>query len=201
MIDAKVKKDLGRFSLSAELHDDGFICLVGKNGSGKSTFLKTIAGQLTIDEGFVRLDEVDVTRLPVEKRGIVVVTPTSSIGHLDVDSHLRLGAKLRRLPLDDSRFASVKADLGIDFTGRARTLSLGMKERLSLATALLSSPKVILVDEAFSNLHERREFISTYRRLAREAGVDVVFSSQDESDASLADHSYAIADGRTEKRT
>lgn len=201
MIDARARKDLGKFSLSAELHDGGFICLVGKNGSGKSTFLKAIAGQLRIDEGFVRLGGTDVTRLPTEKRRIVMVTPASSIAHLDVDAHLKLGAKLRKLPLDDARIVQVKTELGINFTGRARTLSLGMRERLSLATALLSSPKVILVDEAFANLHDRREFVSAYRRLAQEAGIDVVFTSQDESDASLAEHLYTIADGSTEKRS
>ena len=201
LIDARARKDLGKFSLSAELHDGGFICLVGKNGSGKSTFLKAIAGQLRIDEGFVRLGGTDVTRLPTEKRRIVMVTPASSIAHLDVDAHLKLGAKLRKLPLDDARIVQVKTELGINFTGRARTLSLGMRERLSLATALLSSPKVILVDEAFANLHDRREFVSAYRRLAQEAGIDVVFTSQDESDASLAEHLYTIADGSTEKRS
>ncbi len=201
MIEARAMKELGRFSLSAEVHDGGFICLVGRNGSGKSTFLKAIAGQLSIDEGFVRVGGIDITRLPVEKRGVVMVTPGSSIAHLDVEAHLRMGAKLRKITLDHAHVERVKTDLGIDFRGRARTLSLGMRERLSLATALLSSPKVILVDEAFSNLHGRRDFISVYRKLAKEAGVDVIFSSQDDSDASLADHLYAIADGRTEKRS
>jgi molybdate/tungstate transport system ATP-binding protein len=201
VIEASAKKDIGKFSLSADLRDGGFICLVGRNGSGKSTFLRTISGQLRIDEGFVKVGGTDVTRLPPEKRGIVLVTPGSAIPHLDVDAHLRLGARLRKLRVDDARLERLKTELGIDFSGKARTLSLGMKERLSLATAIVSSPRAILVDEAFSNLHERRDFISTYRRLAQESGIDVVFSSQDESDAPLADHVYAIADGRTEKRS
>jgi molybdate/tungstate transport system ATP-binding protein len=201
MIDATIRKNLGRFSLSAELHDDGFICLAGRNGSGKSTFLRAISGFLEIDEGFVKVGGRDVTRLPVEQRRVVMVTPGSSIPNLSVDVHLTWGARLRRIHVDQAQVSRVKSDLGIDFTGRVKTLSLGMRERLALATALLSSPSAILVDEAFSNLHERAEFMNSYRRLTSEAGIDVVFSSQNQADASLADHLYVIAEGRTEKRS
>ncbi len=135
----------------------------------------------------------------MEQRGIVIVTPGSSIPHLTVDAHLRWGARLRGAPLDETRVSRVKAELGIDFKGKTRTLSLGMKERVALATALLSSPKAILVDEAFSNLHERNDFIAAYRRLTKEAGIDVIFSSQDAADGSLADHLYTITEGKTEK--
>jgi molybdate/tungstate transport system ATP-binding protein len=200
VIEASVKKKLGSFSLSAELKDGGFICLAGRNGSGKSCFLKAIAGHLPIDEGYVRVGGADVTHLPVELKGVVMVTPGSSIPHLTVESHLRWGAKLRKISLEEGRVSKVKADLGIDFDGRVRTLSLGMRERVSLATVLLASPKVILVDEAFSNLHEREQFMATYRKLAKEAGIDVIFSTQDESEAKLADHLYVIAEGRTQKR-
>ncbi len=71
---------------------------------------------------------------------------------------------------------------------------------MSLATALLSAPAGILVDEAFSNLHEREEFVSSYRKLTTDAGIDVVFSTQDESDGRLAEHLYVLEDGRATKR-
>ena len=200
MIEASVRRKLGSFSLSAELHDCGFICLAGRNGSGKSCLFKTIAGYLEIDEGFVRIGGREIGRLPVERRGVVLVTPDSSIPHLEVDDHLRWGAKLRKIPIDAGRVSTVKAELGIDFGGRVRTLSMGMKERVALATALLSSPGAILVDEAFSNLHERDGFITAYRKLTAEAGIDVVFSTQDESDSRLSDHLYLITEGKTLKR-
>jgi molybdate/tungstate transport system ATP-binding protein len=196
-----VRRTLGSFSLSAEIHDGGFICLAGKNGSGKSCFFRAIAGYLTMDEGYVRVGGTEIGRLPVEKRGVVLVTPDSWIPHLEVDDHLRWGAKLRKIQIDAERLSKVKAELGIDYGGRVRTLSLGMKERVALTTALLSSPRAILVDEAFSNLHQREGFITAYRRLAAEAGVDVVFSTQDESDATLSDHLYLISEGKTLKRT
>ncbi|MGA2664509.1 MAG: ATP-binding cassette domain-containing protein [Nitrososphaerales archaeon] len=200
MIEGHAEKKLGSFSLSADLNDGGFVCLSGRNGSGKSCFFRAIAGQLSIDEGFFRIGGREVTRLPVERRGVVLVTPGSSIPHLGVEAHLRWGARLRGVALSDDRVSSVRAELGVEFEGRVRTLSLGMRERVSLATALLASPAAILVDEAFANLHERDGFMSSYRRLTSEAGVDVVFSTQDEADGRLADHLYLMREGRTEKR-
>lgn len=200
MIEAHARRKLGAFSLSADLSDGGFICLSGRNGSGKSCFFRAMAGQLPIDEGSVTVGGRDVSRLPVERRGVVLVTPASSIPHLSVDDHLLWGARLRGIPLDPERVSRVRTDLGIDFQGRVRLLSLGMRERVSLATTLLASPAVILVDEAFANLHQRDGFMATYRRLASEAGIDVVFSTQDEADGRLADHLYLMREGRTEKR-
>jgi ABC-type multidrug transport system ATPase subunit len=94
----------------------------------------------------------------------------------------------------------VKDALRIDFRGKVGKLSLGMRERVALATALLSGPDGILVDEAFSNLHGREGFIAAYRKLADDAGIDVLFSTQDESDGRLAEHLYVIEDGRATRR-
>jgi molybdate/tungstate transport system ATP-binding protein len=195
LIEAKVRKQLGEFLLSAELEDSGFICLAGRNGSGKTSLLGSIAGLLQPDEGRVRINGVDVTRFPVEKRGVIMVTPNSFFPHLDVDSHLIWGAKLRGIKPDGERLSKVKDDLGIDFKGPGKRLSAGMRQRVAFATALLASPKVILVDEAFSNLHDRRDFISSYRKLVIGEGIDLIFSSQDESDGRLADHLYVMSNG------
>lgn len=200
MIESSIRTRVGSFTLSADLKDGGFICLAGRNGSGKSCFLKAMSGQLQIDEGYVRVGGTDVTRLPVEHKGIVMVTPGSAIPHMKVDSHLRWGAKIRKVPLDEGQISNVKSVLGIDYGGRVRTLSLGMRERVSLATALLSRPRAIFVDEAFSNLHEKEAFIGSYRKLAAESEVDVIFSTQDESDARLADHLYVMSEGKTVRR-
>ena len=72
-----------------------------------------------------------------------------------------------------------------------------MRERVSLATALLAEPKAILVDEAFASLHDREEFIKAYRRLLAAARIDLVFSSQEAADGSLADNLYLIEEGVT----
>ncbi len=197
MIDVMAKKKLGQFQLDAEFANSGVTCLTGKNGAGKTTLLRAMAGLLPIDEGHVIIGGVDVTHSPVEKRDVVVVTPDSSFHHLDVDSHIVWGARLRGLSVGKDEVSEVKSELGIDYKGLVRNLSLGMKERVSLATALLASPKVILVDEAFSSLHQREGFISSYSRLTKDAGIDLVFTSQDENDGRLADHLVVLTRGST----
>jgi molybdate/tungstate transport system ATP-binding protein len=200
MIEVAVQKRFGQFSLDATMNEGGFICLAGRNGSGKTTFLRIIAGLTKPDGGHVKVNGRDVTGTPLDRRGVVFVTPESSIPGLEVDDHLLWGAKLKGVEIGGERLGAVKEALGIDFHGKVGKLSLGMRERVSLATALLSAPAGILVDEAFSNLHEREEFISTYRKLSTDAGIDVIFSTQDDSDGRLAEHLYVMEDGRATKR-
>ncbi len=200
MIEAAVRKRFAQFSLDATMSDGGFVCLKGKNGSGKTMFLRVLAGLTRPDGGYVKVGGREITGLPVERRGVVMVTPASCIPTLLVDAHLRWGARLKGVEIGEERLGVVKGRLGIDYDGRVGRLSLGMRERVSLATALLSSPAAILVDEAFSNLHDREGFISSYRELAMTSGVDVVFSTQDGADGRLAEHLYSMEEGRSTRR-
>jgi molybdate/tungstate transport system ATP-binding protein len=197
MLDVKVSLSRGGFKLDGEIHDSGFICLSGLNGSGKSSLLNVIAGNLHPDEGYVRISSRNVTALPQESRGVVLVTPDSLIPHLDVEKHLRWGAAAKKLKLDEPEVIRTKELLGIAYTGRVDKLSLGMRERVSLATALLSGPQAILVDEAFSNIDNRDSFVDAFRGLCREAGVDVVYSTQQDALPGTADHHYGIVGGKT----
>jgi molybdate/tungstate transport system ATP-binding protein len=200
LIEAKVKKRFGFFGLDAEILGEKVICLTGKNGSGKTTLLNIIAGTLSPDEGFVRLNSIDVTRLPVERRSITFVTPDSHIPHLKVQEHLVWGAKNKGVKIDEKTVLRVKERLGIGFANiKARNLSIGMRERVSLATALLSRPKAILVDEAFSNIDNRKEFISSFRELILEMGIDLIFATQEASDSELADHHYVMEQGKSNR--
>lgn len=195
MIEARVRKKLGQFLLASELVDDGFICLAGRNGSGKTSFLKTIAGFLQADEGYVRINGVDITQWPVERRGVVMVTPSSFFPRLEVDSHIAWGARIKGVQIDSERVSQIKQQLGISFRGVVRKLSLGMRERVALATALLSSPKLILIDEAFANLDSREEFVRNYRDLSKSSSIDVIFTTQYPLDSRQADHLYNMENG------
>jgi molybdate/tungstate transport system ATP-binding protein len=195
MIEAKVRVQVGEFRLYAELQGDGMICLAGRNGTGKTTLLRAIAGFLPISEGYVRVGGTDITKSSVEQREVVLVTPSTCFPHLGVDSHIMWGARSKGLRPQKEYVLKVKSELGIDYRGAAGNLSRGMRQRVALATALLSSPRAILVDEAFLGLNDREAFVSTYGKLAKQAGVDVVFSSQDEADGKLADYLYVLNNG------
>ncbi|MDG6920592.1 MAG: ATP-binding cassette domain-containing protein [Nitrososphaerota archaeon] len=195
-----MKARLGEFHLSADIRCSGTTCLAGKNGSGKTSLLNALAG-LIPSEGTVRVDGKDISRLPVEQKGIVMVTPSSCIPHLDVEAHLRWGAKLKGKVPPQEEIAKVKSELGIDFMGPVRSLSLGMRGRVSLATAFFSAPKVILVDEVFSLLHDKDGFVTSYRTLASGAGIDLIFTSQNEEDGRLAEQTYVMHDGTATYRS
>ena len=197
MIDLKVSKRLGEFSLSSELHDAGFLCLTGRNGAGKSTLLNIIAGLLAPDVGYVKINSHDVTNVPIEKRDVVLITPDSCIPHLEVSKHLEWGAKIRGLPVDPRFVQRVRDDLQIKFEGKVKKLSLGMRERVALATALISKPSAILIDEGFANIDDPDNFISAYRNLS--SSTDVIFTSQRSEDKKFAEHHYVMVDGVARK--
>lgn len=200
MLEASVRKKQGQFTLDVSMSDSGFVCVSGKNGCGKTTFLRIVAGLSKPDSGTVKIGGRDVTKLSPDRRGAVMVTPASAIAAKEVGAHLVWGAKLKGKQVTQERLKTIKERLGIDFAGRVGKLSLGMSERVSLATALLSAPSIILVDEAFSNLHDREDFIEAYKLLAAQAGIDVVFSTQDAADGDLADHLYLMEEGRVTRK-
>jgi molybdate/tungstate transport system ATP-binding protein len=196
---AAVRKRVGLFSLDVTMSDGGFICLAGKNGSGKTTLLRILAGLSKPDGGQVRIAGEDVTGLPLDKRKVVMVTPGSFIPNLQVERHLEWGARLRGIEVSGERLRRVKEQLGIDFRGQVGKLSMGMRERVALGTALLSAPSAILVDEAFANLHEKERFVGAYRGLSAESKIDVIFSTQDVADGELAEHLYVMDGGKVTK--
>ncbi len=197
MIELKAKKKLGTFFLDSELKDENFICLVGRNGSGKTSLLNIIAGVYKPDEGYVKINSETITDVSAEKKQVVLVAPDSCLPNLDVDKHLVWGAKLRKRHIDLSGVAEIKKNLGINYGGKVSKLSLGMKQRVSLATALIASPKAILVDEAFGNIDNRIEFIAAYREFARKSMIDVIFSTQHAEDSKYADHLYQMEEGHS----
>ena len=197
MIEAKVEKKLGDFSLDANISDEHIICLTGRNGSGKTTLLNLIGGTLTADAGYITLNSREITNLPIEKRQVSVVTPDSCIPHLEVGDHLTWGAKIRRIEVEGDYVAEVKASLGINFSGKVRKLSLGMRERVALATSLISKPELILVDEALSNIDNHTDFLTAFKALAAKARIDVIFTTQYPEDSLQADHHYRLESGKT----
>jgi molybdate/tungstate transport system ATP-binding protein len=196
MIEVRVKKKLGEFLLDSELRDENFICIVGNNGSGKTSLLNVIAGVYEPDDGYVKLDSESLTGLSPEKRQVVLVNPDSYIPHFSVETHLVWGAKLNKRDIKDQTVFEVRKMLGIDFEGRVSNLSMGMKERVSLATALLAGPKAILVDEAFANIDNRGRFIKSYRDLTNKSKIDVIYATQHTEDSKGADHLYRMENGK-----
>ncbi|MDT7872319.1 MAG: ATP-binding cassette domain-containing protein [Sulfolobaceae archaeon] len=199
MLEAKVRKKFQNFTLDSEIKDGSrVIAIFGKNGSGKSTFLKIIAGFLEPDNGYVKVDGEDITQYPPWKRKMVLVTPESFLPNTRVKNHLLWGIKDKKKleqALEDERIKFLLSFNDHVYKQKTKELSLGMRQRLSLVTAILSDPRYILVDEAFSNINNKRDFIQEYFQLARKRNINIVFVSQDLSDADFAERSYIMENG------
>jgi molybdate/tungstate transport system ATP-binding protein len=144
---------LGSIDLSVDERE--YFVVIGPTGSGKTTLLKTIAGAFGRVAGNVSLNGTDVTSHPPEKRGIAYVPQNYSLfNHMSVYRNIEFGLKVRRLPREAIRetIGKISEELGIaDLLDRSpSSLSGGEQQKVSLARALATSPRLLLLDEPLS---------------------------------------------------
>lgn len=199
MFDIRIKKKLNSFALEAELQDEGFICLTGVNGSGKTSLLLSVAGFYTIDQGYINIGGVEVSRLPANKRRVVLVNQETHFPEMKVETHLLWGARSRHIKVTEREVEEIRSELGISFSGRVRELSQGQKEKLSIATAVLSQPKMILIDEAFSAISDREMFVANLKSIITNRKIDVIYATPELDERMRADHCYRLEHGVTKR--
>lgn len=172
--------------------------LLGRNGAGKSTLFKIVLGLLEPDSGNIELFGGPADRAALREVGASVNGP-ALYGHLSARDNLRVHATLLGLPTTEA--TRVLRLVGLAGTGRkkAGTFSTGMKGRLSLAVAMLGSPRLLLLDEPQNGLDPQgivdlRAFL---RDWADGGGTVVISSHQLGEIARLADDVTVLADGRS----
>jgi len=210
MLRVEVVKQRGDFTLDAtiEVPTPGTIALFGRSGCGKTTLVNIIAGLLQADRALVDLDGVVLedsrvrTRVPVERRRIGYVFQDSRLfPHLDVTSNLRYGE--HRAPPGGRivQFDHVVQLLGLGglLARRAFELSGGERQRVALGRALLSQPRLLLLDEPLAALDApRREEVLPYlERLRDRFAIPMVYvSHRFEEVLRLASHVVVMDQGR-----
>jgi len=154
---------------------EGEICgLIGPNGAGKTTLLRILATVLRPSSGQVRIAGYDLRRDPLSVRRVIGYMPddSSSYEELRVDAFLEFFAHLYGLPREEITRTIGDILALVDLTPLRHapigSLSLGTRQRLSLARALLHQPKVLLLDEPVSGLDPRARV--EMRALLRELG-------------------------------
>jgi molybdate transport system ATP-binding protein len=191
MLRVDVVKQLGEFRLEAAFQSQGRVTgLFGASGAGKTSLINMIAGLLRPDRGTIAIDAevLDDTaagvHIPAHRRRIGCVFQDARLfPHLDVCENLDYGRRMNRIADDPAARARITELLGIGglLDRRPGKLSGGERQRVALGRALLSKPRLLLLDEPLGSLdEERKEEILPYLvRLRDEANVPMVYVSHD----------------------
>ncbi len=192
--------------ISLEVPDGSIVTLIGGNGAGKTTLLRTISGLLKARSGSIQWDGKELTHEPpheVVKLGIAHAPEGRMIfANLSVQENLRMGAYLRK----DTD--GIKRDLEFAFTIFPRlkerlsqpggTLSGGEQQMLAIARALMSKPKMLLLDEPSLGIAPKlvRTIFEKIVEINRELGVTVLLVEQNANLALASAHyGYVIETG------
>ena len=184
------------------------VCLLGRNGRGKTTTIKSILGLAPVRDGRIVLDGADITRMPthqIARRGVAWVPDNRRIfPTLTVERNLAMALN-RALPREAAGQAWTLARVYERFPildrlkhRRGEHLSGGEAQLVAIARALLMHPKLVLLDEPSQGLAPRIvEDIMAVVEEMREEGIAILLVEQNSSMAlSIADRAYVIDDGR-----
>ena len=190
------KKQKAVNNVSITVRENSIYGLLGPNGAGKSTTLKMITGMLRPTSGKVLFNGHEWNRKDLEQIGALIETPPL-YENLSAVENLEVRAKLLNIP--KTRIDKVLKMVDLQNTGRKKAgqFSMGMKQRLGIAIALLNSPKLLILDEPTNGLdpigiQELRTLIRSFPS----KGITVILSSHILSEVQLiADDIGIISNG------
>ena len=207
MIECKLNIQLEGFKLDAKftIPDTGITVVFGPSGSGKTTLLRAIAGLEKGDTGFLKVGDSiwqsDHNFVPTHKRQIGYVFQDAALfDHLNVEGNLDYVIK-RKTGLTEDFIDSIYTLLDIKPLINRSTVQLsgGEKQRIAIARALLTNPKILLLDEPLSalDLKRKNEILPYLDSLHSQLEIPILYvtHSQDET-SRLADHIMLIEDGK-----
>jgi branched-chain amino acid transport system ATP-binding protein len=192
--------------LSLAVGEGELVCLIGANGAGKSSALKALAGMLPVSAGSIRFDGRPVTQSPAHQRvrqGIALVPEGRGIfGRLTVLENLQLGAYLRTSPREVTHDLEHAYELFPRLAERRRqiagTLSGGEQQMVAIARALMSRPRLLLLDEPSMGLAPImvQKIFEIIRRISAD-GMTLLLVEQNARLALEASHrGYVMESGR-----
>ena len=209
MLRVHVAKALGATTVEAAFASEGGVtALFGRSGAGKTSLINMIAGLLKPDRGQIELDSetLDDTdkhiHVPAHRRRIGYVFQDARLfPHLSVAQNLDYGRRMNGLTFDAAEQTRIARLLDLEdlLQRRPGKLSGGEKQRVALGRALLSRPRLLLLDEPLGSLDEERkaEILPYLLRLRDQAGVPMVYVSHDADEVRrLATQVIRLQDGK-----
>ena len=201
-------------NLSLDIPEGQIFTLLGPSGCGKSTTLRMVAGLEAPDEGAIYFDDVPIVltdkniNLPPEKRNIGMVFQSYAIWpHMTVAQNVGYPLRMRKVPSARirERVAEVLALVGMAGMEKrpAPLLSGGQQQRIALARAIVTEPRILLLDEPFSNLDAklREQMRLEVKLLQKRLNITVLFVTHDQIEAlSLSDQIALMQSGQIQQQ-
>lgn len=191
--------------LSFALQPGQIGCLLGPSGCGKSTVLRAIAGFERISDGDIRIEQRVVssaqTSVPPQHRGVGMVFQDYALfPHLSVADNIRFGLHREARSEREIRVAAMLALVGLEAAAHyfPHELSGGQQQRVALARALAPRPRLLLLDEPFSNLDVdlRQRLSAEVRDILKTQGMTAIVVTHDQHEAfAMADEIGVMKDG------
>jgi urea transport system ATP-binding protein len=189
--------------LSLAVGEGQVVCVMGRNGVGKTTLLRAVIGLLTPRRGSIGFSGIDVTGLPPYERarlGIGYVPQGREIfPALSVRENLALGARRRRPPAESLDYVlSLLPALGRMLDKRGGDLSGGQQQQLAIARALIADPRLLLLDEPTEGIQPSivQEIADVLQRIKRESRRSILLVEQYLDFArSICDRFYVMEKG------
>jgi len=184
-----------------------FFSMLGPSGCGKTTTLRMIAGFEQPTSGAIRLDGVDVSRVPPNKRDVNTVFQQYALfPHMSVYDNVAFGPRSRKASKSEiaKRVPELLEIVRLaDFANRRPAqLSGGQQQRVALARALVNLPKALLLDEPLGalDLKLRHAMQFELKRIQREVGITFVYVTHDQEEAlTMSDRIAVMSEGRVEQ--
>lgn len=211
MLSVEVDKKLGNFSVSASFASEaGATALFGRSGAGKTTIANMIAGLIRPDRGRIAIDGETVFEstaridVPAWRRRIGYVFQEGRLfPHLSVRHNLDYGRWMSGLGRDGDAFKHIVdlLDIGALLDRRPGKLSGGERQRVAVGRALLTRPRLLLLDEPLASLDAERksEILPYFERLRDEARVPMIYVSHDAAEVKrIATRVVRLDGGRVE---
>ncbi|MCH8906997.1 MAG: ABC transporter ATP-binding protein [Candidatus Heimdallarchaeota archaeon] len=190
--------------ISLDLNEGEIVTIIGPNGSGKSTFIKVLYGLATYYSGTVTYNSEDVTGFRTDilvKKGISYVPQVDNVfPNLSVLENLEMGAYLMDHDLSDDieKVFSIFDDLKPKKHDPAETLSGGQRQMLALGRALMTNPKVLLLDEPTAALSPLlvQSILDKIEELRDDGATILLIEQNAKSALKRSDRGYIFANGR-----
>jgi molybdate transport system ATP-binding protein len=195
MLQVHVAHQFADFALDAAFEAPAAVTAIfGPSGSGKTSIIRAVAGLLRCDTADIRLGDLDLTPMPSHKRNVGYVFQDARLfPHLNVLQNLRYGGR------HDEDAVIAVLGLGGLLTRAPASLSGGEKQRAALGRALMSAPKILLLDEPLSALDAPRktEVLPYLEALRDQTDIPILYVSHDMGEvARLARRIVVLDQGR-----